>query len=51
MDGGHMVSEEWDSQAKSGKYSIMVGSRFIVAADGQGAQMSDLIAYLNTRQP
>ena len=37
-----MVSEEWDSQAKSGKYSIMVGSRFIVAAEGQGAQMSDL---------
>ncbi len=42
MDGGRMVSEEWDSQAKSGKYSIMVGSRFIVAAEGQGAQMSDL---------
>ena len=42
MDGGRMVSEEWDGQAKSGKYSVMVGSRFIVAAEGQGADMSDL---------
>ena len=42
MDGGRMVSEEWDSQGKSGKYSIMVGSRFIVEAQGQGADMPDL---------
>ena len=42
MDGGHMVSEEWNSQSKSGKYSVMVGSRFVVAAEGQGADMSDL---------
>ncbi len=42
MDGGRMVSEEWDGQAKSGKYSVMVGSRFIIAAEGQGADMSDL---------
>ena len=42
MDGGHMVSEKWDGQAKTGKYSVMVGSRFIVAAEGQGADMSDL---------
>ena len=42
MDGGRMVSEEWDNQAKSGKYSVMVGSRFVVEAQGQGADMSDL---------
>ena len=42
MDGGHMVSEEWDNQSKSGKYSVMVGSRFFVEAQGQGADMSDL---------
>ena len=37
-----MVSEEWDNQAKSGKYSVMVGSRFMVAAEGQAADMADL---------
>ena len=42
MDGGRMVSEEWDGQSKSGKYTVMVGSRFVVAAEGQGADMSDL---------
>ncbi len=42
MDGGHMVSEEWDNQSKSGKYSVMVASRFFVEAEGQGADMSDL---------
>jgi hypothetical protein len=42
MDGGHMVSEEWDNQSKNGKYSVMVGSRFFVEAEGEGADMSDL---------
>jgi hypothetical protein len=42
MDGGRMVSEEWDNQAKSGKYSVMVASRFAVEAQGQGADMADL---------
>ncbi len=42
LDGGRMVSEEWDNQAKSGKYSVMVGSRFMVAAEGQAADMADL---------
>ena len=42
MDAGRMVSETWDSQAKIGKYSVMVASRFVVAADGEGADMSDL---------
>jgi hypothetical protein len=42
MDGGRMVQEEWDNQAKSGKYSVMVGSRFVVEAEGQGADMNDL---------
>lgn len=34
MVGGRMVSEEWDSQSSSGKYSVMVGSRFMVEARG-----------------
>ena len=42
MDGGRMVSETWDNQSKSGKYSVMVASRFVVAADGSGADMADL---------
>lgn len=42
MDGGRMVSEEWNAPSKTGKYSVMVASRFLVAAEGQGADMADL---------
>jgi hypothetical protein len=42
MDNGRMVDEAWNSQGKTGKYSVMVASRFMVAAEGQGADMSDL---------
>ncbi|MEO5493761.1 MAG: Yip1 family protein [Sphingomonas sp.] len=34
MQGGNMVSEEWDNQSKSGSYSVMVASRFAVEAKG-----------------
>ena len=42
MDGGRMVTEEWDNASKAGKYGVMVASRFFVEAEGQGAAMSDL---------
>ena len=44
MDGGRMVSEKWDSQSKDGDYSVMVASRFMIEAEGSGAEMADLKA-------
>ena len=31
---GNLIHEEWDSQSKSGEYSVMVGQRFTVKANG-----------------
>lgn len=42
--GGRMTTEEWDSASKDGKYGVMVGDRFMVSADGQGASMDELKA-------
>jgi hypothetical protein len=39
---GRMTTEEWDSSSKNGKYGVMVGDRFMVEADGQGASMNEL---------
>ena len=44
MVGGRMTDEEWDNSSKSGKYGVMVGSRFMVEAEGTGADMNDLKA-------
>ncbi len=41
---GRMTTEEWDKQSKSGKYGVLVADRFMVEADGQGADMDDLKA-------
>jgi hypothetical protein len=40
--GGRMTTEEWDSASKDGKYAVMVASRFMVSAEGQGASMNEL---------
>lgn len=32
--GGRLTTEEWDREAKSGRYSILVGDRFTVEANG-----------------
>lgn len=37
---GRMVSEEWDSQSKSGKFSIVVANRFMVEARGDNVDMN-----------
>ena len=42
MQGGNMVSEEWDNQSKSGKYSVMVASRFAVEASGSAPTIDAL---------
>lgn len=39
---GRMTTEEFDRQTKVGKYAVVVASRFLVEADGEGAQMGDL---------
>jgi hypothetical protein len=41
---GRLTTEEWDKQSKSGKYGVLVADRFMVEADGQGADMDDLKA-------
>lgn len=40
MINGRMVTEEWDSQSKNGKYGVMVANRFVVEAEGSGADLS-----------
>jgi hypothetical protein len=39
---GRLTTEEYDSQAKSGKYSVIVANRFVVEANGSGVGMDDL---------
>ena len=39
---GRLTTEEYDNQAKSGKYQIIVANRFIVEADGSGVGMDEL---------
>ena len=42
MQGGNMVSEEWDNQARSGSYSVVVASRFAVEARGSAPSIDVL---------
>ncbi|WP_443748702.1 Yip1 family protein [Asticcacaulis solisilvae] len=44
---GRVVSETWDNQAKSGKYSILAGSRITVEAEGGGVDMATLKNLVN----
>ena len=41
---GRWTIEQYDNQARSGKYSILVGNRFNVAAEGSGVSMDVLKA-------
>jgi hypothetical protein len=41
---GRLTTQEWDSQSKAGKYGVLIADRFMVQADGQGADMDDLKA-------
>ena len=41
---GRMTQESYDREAKRGQYSVLVGERFMVAAEGEGASMDDLKA-------
>jgi Yip1 domain len=39
---GRMTTEKWDNAAKSGSYSVMVGGRFMVEANGSATTMEAL---------
>ncbi|HXQ46316.1 MAG TPA: Yip1 family protein [Caulobacteraceae bacterium] len=39
---GRMTEEQFDNQSKSGKYSVFVGNRFVVDAEGSGIGIDDL---------
>ncbi len=41
---GRMTQESYDREAKRGQYSVLVGERFMVAAEGEGASMDELKA-------
>jgi hypothetical protein len=42
MVDGRMVSEEWNTDSKSGKFGVMVGSRFMVEASGSAPDVDTL---------
>jgi hypothetical protein len=48
---GRLTTEEWDKQSKSGKYGVLIADRFMVEADGQGADMDDLKAAVTAVGP
>ena len=41
---GHLQSEEWHNASKSGKFSVVVASRYSIEADGSAASIDDLKA-------
>ena len=40
--GGRLTTEEWDRDAKSGRYSVVVGNRFTVEAHGSAGSVDEL---------
>ncbi|HEX4504930.1 MAG TPA: Yip1 family protein [Alphaproteobacteria bacterium] len=48
---GRMTTEEWNKDSKSGKYGVLVADRFMVEADGEGADMDDLKAAVGAVGP
>ncbi|MEO6340454.1 MAG: Yip1 family protein, partial [Caulobacteraceae bacterium] len=40
--GGRMTTEEYNTQSKSGKYGVLIASRFMVEAHGNDVAMNDL---------
>jgi len=48
---GQITDESYDTSSKSGKYSVMVASRFLVEADGNGVGMDDLKGAVGAINP
>jgi hypothetical protein len=43
-ENGRIVHEQWDNQSKRGEYSIVLGDRFVVKADGDAENLGALKA-------
>ncbi|HEY0199151.1 MAG TPA: Yip1 family protein [Rhodanobacter sp.] len=39
---GHMIHEEWNTRSKSGEYSVVIGKRFTVKANGNADSIDQL---------
>jgi len=48
---GRLTTEKYDNQDKSGEYSVMVASRFVISADGSGVSMDQLKAAVASVGP
>jgi hypothetical protein len=48
---GRMTTEEWHKDSKTGKYGVLVADRFMIEADGDGADMDDLKAAVGAVGP
>ena len=48
---GRLTTERYDNQDKSGEYSIMVASRFLISAEGSGVSMDALKAAVASVGP
>ena len=48
---GRLTTEEYDNQDKSGEYSIIVASRFVISAEGSGVSMDALKAAVASVGP
>ena len=48
---GRMTTEEWDRNAKSGKFGVLVADRVMVQAEGSGVTMDDLKAAVASVGP
>jgi hypothetical protein len=48
---GRLTTEKYDNQDKSGEYSVMVASRFLISAEGSGVSMDALKAAVASIGP
>ena len=46
--GGNLIHEQWDTQSKSGEYSVVVGKRFTVKANGNVDSIDQLKQAVGT---
>jgi hypothetical protein len=44
---GRMTTEKWNNESHSGTYSVLVGDRFMVSADGGGGSIDALKAAVS----
>jgi Yip1 domain len=47
-EGDRLVKEVWDSDSKSGEYTVVIGKRYLVEVQGNAASLADLKAAAST---